>query len=92
MVCPDFSHTLRPNCRGEDSGHHFAFLYPDLSTALVGEWREGVLVAGRAARLAGCTVEEGGLVPSFTVTGERQGAVGAVYLFIKSKRKRKTIT
>ena len=30
-----------------------AFLYPDLSTALVGEWSQGELVAGRAARLTG---------------------------------------
>ena len=62
---------LRPDAQGENTGSDFAFLYPDLSTAIVGEWREGVLVAGRPARLAACHTEGGVLVPTFTLTEDR---------------------
>ena len=40
-----------------------AYLYPDLSTAIVGMFKEGRLVAGREARLAGLDCEEGLLRP-----------------------------
>ena len=40
-----------------------AYLYPDLSTAIVGVFEEGRLVAGREARLAGLDCEEGLLRP-----------------------------
>ena len=40
-----------------------AYLYPDLSTAIVGMFKEGKLVSGREARLAGLDCEEGLLRP-----------------------------
>ena len=40
-----------------------AYLYPDLSTAIVGVFEEGRLVAGREARLAGMDCESGLLRP-----------------------------
>ena len=40
-----------------------AYLYPDLSTAIVGMFKEGRLVTGREARLVGLDCEEGLLRP-----------------------------
>ena len=65
---------------GNFAGPDVAFLYPDLSSALVrksssilimlqvGEWRSGELVAARRARLTGLQEVEGVLVPSWTIT------------------------
>ena len=53
---------------GAFTGTDIAFLYPDLSTALVGEWRDGQLVAGCSARLTGLQEVHGVLVPSFTIS------------------------
>jgi len=53
---------------GTFTGPDIAFLYSDLSTALVGEWRDGKLVAGRSSRLTGLQEVRGVLVPSFTST------------------------
>jgi len=53
---------------GAFTGTDIAFLYPDLSTALVGEWRDGQLVAGRSGRLTGSHEVHGVLVPTFTIT------------------------
>jgi len=52
---------------GAFTGADIAFLYPDLSTALVGEWRDGQLVAGRSSRLTRLQEVHGVLVPSFTI-------------------------
>ena len=43
-----------------------AYLYPDLSTALVGVFEDGRLVKGREARLAGLYCESGLLRPRWT--------------------------
>lgn len=53
---------------GAFTGADIAFLYSDLSTALVGEWRDSKLVAGRSGRLTGLQEVQGVLVPSFTIT------------------------
>ena len=53
---------------GAFTGTDIAFLYPDLSTALVGEWRDGQLVAGCSARLTALQEVHGVLVPSFTIS------------------------
>lgn len=51
--------------RGEYTGAGIAFLYPDLSTALVGQFHQGILVQAQEARLTMSTLEAGVLVPSF---------------------------
>lgn len=53
---------------GAFTGTDIAFLYPDLRTALVGEWREGRLVDGRAATITGLEEVQGVMVPTFTLT------------------------
>lgn len=62
----------RVDSTGSYTGLDIAFLYPDLSTALVGEWRDGELVSGLAARLSDVQAVQGVLVPSFTVTDTRE--------------------
>ena len=39
---------------GHLSGRSCAFLYPDLSTALVGDFRLGKMVEARPGRVSGC--------------------------------------
>ena len=56
----------RQDGRGEYTGSGIAFLYPDLSTAIVGEFCRGVLVRGMAATVTNTALEDGLLVPSFT--------------------------
>jgi len=58
----------RVDDNGAFTGTDIAFLYSNLSTALVGEWRDGKLVAGRSSRLTGLQEVHGVLVPSFTST------------------------
>ena len=55
---------------GEFSGANIAFLYPDFSTAILGEFQEGQLVRGKAARVSGLTFLEGVLWPQFRVSCE----------------------
>ncbi len=48
-----------------------AYLYPDLSTALVGRYQDGQLVVAQAARLTAVTWQDNILVPHFTITSTR---------------------
>ena len=58
----------RPDCNGKNSGSDFAFLYPDLTTALFGHWEDGFLVTARPARLDNFSLQPGGtLEPSFSL-------------------------
>jgi len=58
----------RPDCHGKNSGPDFAFLYPDLTTALFGQWEDGFLVTARPARLSDLSLQQGGtLEPGFTL-------------------------
>ena len=64
---------LRPDWNGKNSGPEFAFLYPDLTTALFGEWKDGVLVDGHPACLDGLTLQQGMVEPTFSLlTNDRQ--------------------
>ena len=51
--------------RGELSGSRIAFLYPDLSTCLVGEFSAGTLVKANPAKVASLALRNGILVPEF---------------------------
>ena len=55
---------------GEFSGDNIAFLYPDFSTAILGEFHRGQLVRGRAARVSGLSFLEGVLWPQLRLSGE----------------------
>ena len=49
-----------------------AYLYPDLSTALVGRWQGGQLVSARPARLRSWEEVEGIMVPAFQFTARTE--------------------
>jgi len=51
--------------RGAFTGENVAFLYQDLSTALVGEFTDGQMVSAREAKLQGLTCRDGILVPDW---------------------------
>jgi hypothetical protein len=53
------------------AGPDMAYLYPDLSTALVGRYQDGQLVVAQAARLTAVTWQDNILVPHFTITSTR---------------------
>ena len=56
--------------KGMFTGTNIAFLYPDLSTAIVGEWHDGHLVSGKSGRLTSLEEVQGVLVPGFTLDEE----------------------
>ena len=56
--------------KGMFTGTNIAFLYPDLSTAIVGEWHDGHLVSGKSGRLTSLVEVQGVLVPGFTLDEE----------------------
>jgi histone-lysine N-methyltransferase SETD7 len=62
----------RPDPRGQLTGTDITFIYPDLSTALLGQFTNGRLVSARTARLSATRLEDGILVPTFTVLSDRQ--------------------
>jgi len=51
---------------GKFTGKEIAFLYPDLQTALLGEFNDGVMVAARPARLEAIEIVNDIAVPTFT--------------------------
>ena len=59
------------NCKGEYTGDHIAFLFPDLSTALVGKFSKGVLASARAATVKSSSLVNGVLVPSFSFLSDQ---------------------
>ena len=61
------SFSPRPDWNGKNSGPDFAFLYPNLATALFGEWEDGFLVSARPARLNDLSLQQGMVEPSFTL-------------------------
>ena len=61
--------------RGHFTGDNIAFLYPDLTTAIVGRFQEGVLVSGLPAQVCGMRLVEDIAVPEFIITGEKEEAV-----------------
>ena len=54
------------------SGDNIAFLYPDLSTALVGTFLRGILVSARSAAVSSSTMVDGVLVPSFSFLSDQK--------------------
>lgn len=56
--------------RGDFTGDNIAYLYPDFSTAILGQFHQGQLVRGKAARVSGVSFVEGVLWPRLTVTCE----------------------
>merc|ERR1711962_1715451 len=62
----------RQTLAGDNSGPEFAYIYPDMKTALVGEWKHGVMVTARPAVISGSYIEEGIMVPTYTYIGERE--------------------
>ena len=56
---------------GQYTGSQIAFLYPDHSTALFGEFRNGEMIKAKPARLSEIAFEGGVLNPSFEVISDR---------------------
>ena len=50
---------------GQMTGKDIAFLYPDLRTALVGQFRNGELVSAFSSKVISVREKSGLLVPSF---------------------------
>jgi len=57
----------KPDWNGKNSGPDFAFLYPNLATALFGEWEYGFLVSAGPAHLDHLSLQQGMVEPSFTL-------------------------
>ena len=57
---------------GQMTGSDVAFLYPDLSTALVGQFRNGELVSAVHSRVIGIREESGLLIPDFERVSETE--------------------
>lgn len=70
--------TGKVNEEGKLTGDEIAFVYPDLETAIVGRFEDGVLVNGRASKIASVSLESGVMVPRF------QPPVGESMVFSKS--------
>ena len=62
----------RQDSEAEYTGDNIAFLYPDLSTALVGKFLQGILVSARAAVVASSLMVDGILVPSFSFLSDQK--------------------
>merc|ERR1711892_176704 len=58
--------------QGNHSGPEIAFLYPDLTTALFGEFKNGMLVHAKEARISNIETCDRILSPSFQVVSERE--------------------
>jgi len=57
---------------GRFTGEDIAFLYPDMRTALVGQFVKGTLVSGRHARVDRIEYQSGVLVPRFKIISEKE--------------------
>lgn len=60
------------DANGEYTGADIAFLYPDMKTALVGEFCQGVMIKARPARLCKIVVKEEVLCPLFDILSDRE--------------------
>ena len=56
--------------RGEMTGDNIAFIYPDLSTAILGRFDRGVLVSGLPGRITGLEVVEDIAVPQISLVNQ----------------------
>ena len=56
--------------QGDFTGDNIAYLYPDLSTAILGQFYRGQLVRGQAATVSGVSFLAGVLWPRLTVSCE----------------------
>ena len=56
---------------GQFTGDSIAYLYPDLSTALVGIFQAGVMVSAKPAMLERVKMVEGMASPVFTILGDQ---------------------
>ena len=54
--------------QGDFTGDNIAYLYPDFSTAILGQFHDGQLVRGVAATVSGLDFQEGVLWPRLTVS------------------------
>eukprot|EP00088_Acartia_fossae_P044428 TRINITY_DN4716_c0_g1_i9.p1 TRINITY_DN4716_c0_g1~~TRINITY_DN4716_c0_g1_i9.p1 ORF type:complete len:266 (+),score=51.09 TRINITY_DN4716_c0_g1_i9:36-833(+) len=57
--------------KGKFTGEEIAYLYPDLETAILGKFEDGVLISGQPARVVSNTFDKDVLVPKFELTSEK---------------------
>ena len=67
-----FCVSFRPDLKGTNTGSEYAFLYPDLQTALFGEWEDGALVSASPAQLVELSHDQGVAEPRFAICDDRQ--------------------
>ena len=67
--------TGQVDSRGELSGDNIAFIYPDLTTAILGRFERGVLVSGLPGRITGMVVVEDIAVPQISLTTTQSDCV-----------------
>ena len=67
-----FFASFRPDSKGTNTGSEYAFLYPDLQTALFGEWQDGALVSASPAQLVELSHDQGVAEPRFAICDDRQ--------------------
>lgn len=58
--------------KGEFTGDDIVFLYPDLSTALIGKFHQGEVVSVRAGTVEDITFRHSVLIPKVRITDEKQ--------------------
>lgn len=67
-----FCASFRPDLKGTNTGSEYAFLYPDLQTALFGEWEDGEIVSASPAQLVELSHDQGVAEPRFAICDDRQ--------------------
>jgi len=72
----------RPDLKGTNTGSEYAFLYPDLQTALFGEWEDGALVSASPAQLVELSHDQGVAEPRFAICDDRH-----YHLWVSSSNK-----
>jgi len=61
----------KPDKTGKFSGEDIAYIYPDLQTAILGKFDDGLLVCGKPAKIVSTDIINGVLVPKFKITSEK---------------------
>jgi len=56
---------------GSFTGEDIAYIYPDLQTAILGKFENGLLVCGKPAKIVSTEIINGVLVPKFKITSEK---------------------
>ena len=56
-----------PDENGKFTGDKLAYVYPDLETALIGRFKDGILISGVAARISSCEIVNDVMTARFSI-------------------------